>query len=78
MMVWVPAPKLSDGWCQAGKWRLTLILQSCISIMTSQPKADQNLREVGEGCCVTNHRNNKQEAVKAAGERQVWHLCALV
>lgn len=59
-LVWAPAHKRSDGWCQAGKWRLTLILQSCISIMTSQPKADQNLREVGEGCCVTNHRNNKQ------------------
>ena len=40
---------------------LTLKLQSCISIMTSQPKADQNLREVGgEGWRVTNHRTKSR------------------
>lgn len=45
---------------------LTLILQRCISIMTSQPKADQNLREGGgEGGRVTNHRT-KSSAVNAA------------
>lgn len=51
-----------------GGGALTLILQSCISIMTSQPKADQNLREVGgEGRWVTNQKQ-KAEAVNAAGE----------
>lgn len=49
---------------------LTLKLQSCISIMTSQPKADQNLREVGgERWGVTNHRNKKQ---KQWMQRRKW------
>lgn len=52
-----------EGGC-GGRWEggaLTLKLQSCISIMTSQPKADQNLREVGgEGRRVTKPQNKKQ------------------
>lgn len=53
----------SDAWSWRWRWRwrLTLILHSCISIMTSQAKADQNLR--GSGRRVTRAKKQPAEAV---------------
>lgn len=51
------------GGGKGGVGPLTLILQSCISIMTSQPKADQNLRGSGRRRAACYKPQKQEQAV---------------